>query len=1381
MAKICKPPHSTGPVNSGEERLLRFLEARLPNSYLLVPNGEYPNKNPHGAIQYFEYDCLVVAPHAIYHIENKDWAGQLSGNDNVWYINDNERPNPHRSATRKSKILASYLKNHRYEFGRAWVETIVVLSNLGQTKNGIDPDAYCYNATFLLDDELIDFLLDHDKVNKPANAIGGLQYDIVEYLTGSSEAQNHKVTHVDGCVVDEILETTEDYIEYLCHPPYSPNKHVRIRDYQLNPADMSQKELERHRKLVHNGEVSQDKLPSVACIIKSVCRTSEDGTHYYVRSDFMEEHSLRAEMIHRTFTDLDKIKILLDVAQALSFAHEKGIVHRDVRPENIFVQNDGQAALANFGLSYNEEHEEGGLINATFTRSDYERGSYCPEEVLDGDASPASDVYAFGVIIYELMTGQPLPITSHLDLIMKGGSLTAEMLPSSQNPDVDAWVDEVCRRTIVADVSQRWSDINEVRTFIEEKALSKYIHHTSTPGEQSFCELKPGDSISNEVTLDEQLGEGGYSKVFKAVHRFQPGKKFAAKIFREGVSSQATIDEFRALKNLNHPNIVKFDYNGETHSGLFYTLMDYVNGEDLRRYTKPDMHFPLPLVMQLAKEMLSAMVYMQDQEPPVIHRDIKPENIVYEKNGHFVLIDFNIATDDESDRTKVGTYHYLAPDLARGRKMAWNKSADPFALGVTLYELVAYTYPWPMSPVPVLDKKPVDVLKQNSQISPEFAAFIMKAVETREENRFGSAREMLDALNQIESVQRKPDVIFSDADCEEYDTVNYINSLYSQSVRGNAGTRSGWKAESLLEKMTYTETLLDKKLLKDILANRYRLVIITGNAGDGKTAFIRHVEAAAGDRESIDSRNGARFTIDGISYESNYDGSQDENGCVNDEVLTRFFQPFANIEDFCQASEGRLIAINEGRLVEFLESHPEHHRLYDAIDTYFYKEGMSSLPEGVMVINLNLRSVTATTEQGESLLRKQVKALTDRKLWTKCRTCPLADRCFIKYNVDSLADSAVGNEIINRLEWIVRTISYKRELHITMRDLRSMIAWMLTRDYTCADIAGLLQRDSQVEQDLKDATDEKERERLTIKNGYLRQEKWLRYYFNVTAPINAQYYPELLSEDRLVRLLQETDIASVSLPDRDRDLYFKLLQDIDYLAFAERQQSLIEQLNEVRDIKPSYDMYQDEITLLKQHHQTLIRYQYFEGKADYLKRLPYKSIERFRKDIMARNDQHEQIKEEIAYAISASEGCWNKQLSAQHLLLSSNHVADPSAKSYRRFPLSDFELVVDTNERLTSYLEYEPDGLVFRSKRSSHVALNITLDLYEMLYYIERGFSPSVNDLKGRFIELQVFKNLLESETYTEVVVTGNDKNYYRIRLDKDTMHLMVEPLKMGE
>lgn len=1382
MAKICNPKFSGGPVNAGEERLMKYLEVKLPDNYFLIPNGEYPSKNPQGAVQYWEYDCIVVAPHAIYTIENKDYKGRLEANDDSWFCNDIEKPNPIKSATYKSKLLASYLKKKDSRFGLAWVDAIVTLSSLGQNKSGFESGSYCDNKTFLLDNELIDYLEDNSRLHKTANAISHLQSSIVEFLVGSSQPKNKNKTEICDFIIEEKLDGNDDYVEYLCHSKFFTDKKYKVRDYALDKAGLTPLQLERHNKIVHNGQASEMALPSSTLIIKNHCQTSEDGNHYYVITEYMEEHSLRSAIQRNTFTDKDKVMIILDIAKALSLAHENNVIHRNVTPENIYILVDNHAALANFGLSYNEMHEEQNW-NMTISADAFNRDPYTSEDVIIGDYSPSSDVYSFGVIIYEMMVGE-VPFQNYLQLKSKGGKLTDDMLPSRRNPNVEEWVDEVCRRIIVADSSKRWSNIEEIADYIFDEAIAKKFGESQpNPEAKSWSELKAGDQITPEISLYKELGEGGYSKVFQALHALMPNRVFAAKIFKEGVGPESTIDEFNALKDVDHPNIVKFVYNGKTYGDLFYTLMEFINGKDIREYCHGDKYFPLPFIYKFIHEMASALVYLHERG--LRHRDVKPENIVYDKSGKFVLIDFNIATDNINNMDPAGTWPYLAPDLKVGNLMHWEDSADTFALGVTLYELLGHVYPWPGKRLAILDKRPNDIATINPLISPAFASFVMKSIETRHENRFKTAKEMLDALEAIgeAGIAKQPQVFVLSKDDEEINIVDYLNSLYSQSENGNAGTRAGWKGDNILDKETYTKTKLDVKLLSAIKDGKYRLVIITGNAGDGKTAFIRQVEQNSDEIEYLnETHNGARIKINGITYQTNYDGSQDEANLKNSEVLKEFFRPFEGLKySFNEANEGRIIAINEGRLMDFLENSPEHKYLYDAIDDYFYKEGATQLPDGLMVINLNLRSVTALDENGESLLRKQIQSLTSPKLWYKCSTCPMASKCFINFNVKSLNDVAVGSEIIKRLEWIVRTIVYKREVHITMRDLRSMIAWMITRDYNCCSIPQLIQQEEELKNKMQEAEGTDKYDFWNFEYERFRVENWMRYYFNLTAP-ESRLFPALRSEDRLVKLLRETDIANVAIPDKDRDLYYRKKDEIDYLAFASRPtEPLLNDFNEFLSIKPSYELTADAIDFLKMRHQSFIRHQYFEGKIDYMERMPYRSIGVFYKILNDSDTDWSKEKNQLAYAISCSEGCWNPDVSAKHLLLSSTRIIDPSGKSYRRFPLEDFDITVDTNDRLTEYLEHEHEFFVFRKKKNHSVQLTVSLDLYEMLYYIKSGFSPSVSDLRGRFIELQVFKNLLASETYSEVIVTNNEKSYYRISLDRQSMDLFVEPLKTEE
>jgi hypothetical protein len=68
------------------------------------------------------------------------------------------------------------------------------------------------------------------------------------------------------------------------------------------------------------------------------------------------------------------------------------------------------------------------------------------------------------------------------------------------------------------------------------------------------------------------------------------------------------------------------------------------------------------------------------------------------------------------------------------------------------------------------------------------------------------------------------------------------------------------------------------------------------------------------------------------------------------------------------------------------------------------------------------------------------------------------------------------------------------------------------------------------------------------------------------------------------------------------------------------------------------------------------------------------------------------------------------------------------------------------------------------------------MDLYEMLYFIQQGFSPSLNDIRGKYIELLIFKNLLENLTYNEVIVTKDNIEFFRIFKDEHS-HLYLEPM----
>lgn len=1370
MAKIIPPPYFDSVVNAGEKRLLGFLEVNLPDDYFLLPNLEIASTNPrNNKTQYWEYDLVVIAPHAVYNIENKDWRGRIEGGDTYWYVNDKQKQNPLKLGRIKTAILASKIKEYNPSWSKAWIQNLLTLSY----PNSYAPDIFDEAAklSFELKPVLIDYITDPLSVGQTPNAIKSIQQQLVQFIIGShSKKKPEDKREVEGYEILDILQQEQNFTEYLVKPKgVTSTIRKRVKEYALQVSGLSLPELQRRQEIITNQYKALNKIKAKPFILNVEFKIDDENHVFYEISDFLDENSLRAEARSRTFTFNEKIGFIKNIIAALREAHKENIFHRDINPDNIYVSG-GYAFLGNFGKAYFTDHnQQGYTVMATLNETN--ATAYHPLELTVGDASRSSDIYSLGILIYWLFTGQE-PVRTPFALDKMGGKLTSDLLPSAINGNLPNWLDELCNKTIVVDREERWDNVDELETFLNQKMKeddsepsNQTPKHPPAPSTGGIEELKEGDRVG-DYTIYQRLGKGGYSEVFKVRHTLQ-GKDYALKLFHESVNRASVTDEYNALRDLNHPNIVKFIWNGTVPSGQFYTVTEYLEGENLSVYTRTDARLPIARVYEVAHDILSALREMQRQESPILHRDIKPQNIMWAKQEKFVLIDFNVASLVAENKDFVGTNPYLAPDLIEDSKVHWDKSADLFALGITLYELIAKQYPWAPERFPRVSKDPEPLSKWVNTVSPAFEAFIHKAISSKPNIRFKDAAEMLHALESIgkDGILRPltaASVTTSATSTSDIEIVAYLNSLYSQSKHGNAGTRASHETKEL-DRLTYTKTKLDTNLIPAILDGQYKLVIITGNAGDGKTAFIKRIEEDTSIKSlsRFPHKNGARFEINGVSFESNYDGSQDENDKFNNDVLEAFFTPFVGLTNYNKANEGRLIAINEGRLIEFLSTSAYFKNMANAIEEYFYQEGHSPLPEGLLIINLNLRSVVAGETDNPSLFRKQVKALTDKSLWQKCQKCPVKSHCFIRYNVESFNDLASGDAVTARMEWLLRAVSLKRELHITMRDLRSFIAFMLTRDHSCKDVETL----------------QHAQEPLVF---------WNNYYFNISDPDA----PDGGNQDRLIKLVRETDVGSVAIPHLDRELFFGKHKPKDYLEFAERELNLLEQFNQNKSLSPAHEQTADTISKLQRIHKAFIRHHYYEGRAElidtdlsnvqmpsFLRRIPYQSLFTF-VDLLKTGDKGDLTKRSISRAISLNEGCDNITIDSKYLTLGSTEIKDPISKSFRLFALDQFELYVNKTDHLTKYLEYFPDSLVFRHKAQKHIKLTISLDLYEMLYFIQKGFSPSLNDIRGKFIELIIFKNLLENLSYKEVVVTRDNIEYFKISVQPNHK-LHLEPMNL--
>ena len=1401
MATLLTPLYHDGPVGPGEQLLLDFLVARLPADYQVLPNLHLPWRNPtNGVVEWMELDAVVLAPHALYHLENKHWRGPLEGDQTTWFHNGVPDRNPLRHARFKSQILASHLKEHDPSWGRAWVETAVTLS-YPHTAAGRQLDEVSRARSFGLDDSLLAYLQDpaQAKAQQP-DKIASIQHAMGQWLAGleaPTTPPRPRLFESEYEVVSTLSQSdilTELLIRPLGLGQDAPRKRVRI--WAVPVLGLPPDQRTAHEQRIRNQYDALQRIGAAPNLLPVQLLADSDRGEVYEISDYLDHTNLRTWLGQHTVALPEKLALIRQVIQALAAAHTAGVLHRDVRPDNVYVTGAG-ALLGGFSRSFFWKVRRGDYTVMPTPDEDDEEALYYRAPELDdsvADASPATDLWGLGLTLAEALTGQALLPNGWHQLDHWGGTLPPEALPSAQLPNLPVWLDELVRGLVRLDPSARYpASMAELLAELDRgMATTTTLAISPLPVAASDGPLVAGARVGDYLLI-RHLGNGGYAQVWQAKHGLQD-KEVALKIFNESVRVDAVLDEYAALRTLTHPYIVGFEWNGQLPNGRFYTVMELLHGPTLADYAVAESspgaqpRLPLSTVYQLADELIQALAYIHCHEPPIYHRDLKPSNIVWDRYRRFVLIDFNVAQTNADDHDAVGTQSYTPPDRVQSAThIAWDASCDTFALGVTLFELLCRQHPWATnagstSRLPSLSRPPADPATLRPDLSPALTSWLRRAIAPRAADRFATAADMQAALLAIGpgGLVLPPPPPATATNTAQF--VDNLNRLFSQSKFTNAGTRARPEGLDLFGEQTYVKTRLDKYLSQDILAGNYRLIIITGNAGDGKTAFVQQLEEQARQADPTHfkrekSRNGARFQLRGVAFQSNYDGSQDEGNRANKEVLDELLAPFvgsagsSGLANFQDASEGRLLAINEGRLIEYLtQDRPDWYGpLRAAVERFFETDGNAPLPAGLLLVNLNSRAVISPTELiGEaSIFREQLRKLVAPEHWGGCATCAVREQCFIRYNAQSLHDADAGEEVLRRMERLLLTVHLRRELHITMRDLRSLAAFWLTRDYSCADVQ-------------EGVTQLQLTQRVASQSlvGAENAVRWLEnYYFN----ISDTHATDAGARDRLVRLVRQTDVGLRALPTQDRALYYNPLDEAGYLGFGQREGNVSGWLQATRDQfrdapAPTSVEASARLDAKRQIHRLLARHQYFEGRANPDLRLPYRAVGRFADILLAQpaDQEHKlnEVRNEVASALAAIEGCRSEEISKRFVVLRAGE-ADNEARTYRVFPLEDF--VVELNNLAadgSAYIERFPDRLIFRHKPSSTnkhlspVRMTISLDLFELLTYLGEGARPSANDVQGRFQELQLFKNLLANLPYRQVLVTSNHQQFHSISAD---------------
>lgn len=1364
------------PVNDAERIAIAYLRDHLSDSFTLIHNFEIDRQG-----EAFEIDIAVLAPHAVYVVDVKGTRGLIDVHGPRWYPEGRQPfPSPLAKLRSHAKAIKGIITGShpgRQELDGIYVAAAVLLTA---------PDAHVVDAAEI-DAARVVKLKDAARYFKDTTLVpAGRSKTIGGFHSLISGALNLKAKPTIGMPqyghwqVRERLGATSSYTESRAENIYGGGT-ARVRLYKADPYQTEeQRKAETNR--IANAYKALSALPLHPNIIAARDFFEvEEGRGFVLVLDDIPGQALTVHMSRQqlSLTVDQKWRVAKDLLAALVHAHRHGVVHRNLTPSALIVGPDGATRMTDF--DYARPSADRSMTIAGDIVDLVDMAYVAPEAYREpGAAVAASDIFSAGLILYELFTtekpfgGDPQTMWDASGLFPSAPSKSEPGLSAS----ADAWLQSLC-------------EFEAPRRPTAEQALAEMAELlTPAPLERSAATAPPsskdlqvrdaidprnlpqGFQLTRKFLIDRKLGQGTFGVVYKVIDTLGD----VARVIKLVVSDRhSPLDRLKReyahlVKVPDHPNVVKVldaDVLALGNSEQIpYMVFEFVEGSDVGEMIQQRLLAPDD-ALELGKQVAAGLVHLHSHG--FHHCDIKPRNLLWTNKGA-KIIDFNVSmrTDDRESRGG-GSRRYLPPDF-NSKSVPQNgerADRDLYALGLTLYEALTGNYPWNASEPPPNQHAPDPrQLSGFADLTPDLVSVVMRAVAPNRSDRWHSALELQQALADVHQARRAVQQVMQPAPTSapagvgghlvvQPNTnpfVTHLLSLFSQSVQSNAGTRGmdAW-GESV-----YVDTDLDRKLLPAVLDGEFRLVLITGNAGDGKTAFLQHLESEVERRGGVVDRNlpnGSALRLGQRSFLINYDGSQDEGSKANDDVLREFMGQFGGDDAAAwSSSEVRLIAINEGRLVDFLATYEaDFPALKQLVQTGL---ATGEAAGGVAVVNLNLRSVVAQSDEG-SILERTIRRMTDPTQWLACEQCDLKDRCYALHNAQSFQDETAGPRLIERLQTLYTMTHLRGKLHITMRDLRSALSFMLISNRDCADIHSIYAQS----------------DRNAIIRGF---------YFNSWL---GGGYP---TADRLISLLAEVDVGRQEDPRFDRGLDFVQPDDRMLFRFERRPgfdfkvlQALFAELPRGVGISAT----KERVTAHREYVAMTRRKQFFERRDGTWERmLPYRSAKRM-VDIVRGKESLDGLVPQLLEAVNRGEGLQRPERLGANLALQLRHVESGTVRSYRLFPLRQFSLRVEDSAAQARFMEHLPTGLRLRFHPDAVGAmasdLMLNLDVFEMLIRLNEGYRPSVEEMQGLYLCLAVFKNSLNAQPYREILLTTTGYDFYRVaRRDDGVIELQLSQSK---
>jgi serine/threonine protein kinase len=745
------------------------------------------------------------------------------------------------------------------------------------------------------------------------------------------------------------------------------------------------------------------------------------------------------------------------------------IVHRNLTPKNILVRHDNAPILTGFERSKIPSEvsvASSGVPDAS------EQDMLAPEVRSQGFAvaDHRSDVFSLCAALHQALEG--------------GDSLCQR-------------ANAVLARGMAAQPGDR-ATLDQLELGLAE-LLGESVPLPPAPAARFWTEEQVIRFRERDYRILSRLGSGGVGTTFKVVevdrHTQEDLGTYVAKVAHDGDTGGRVLRAYSLVRShLRHTGLSTiFEVAREWQENQFIALMTWVSGAPLGDFVGV---FSLLAEEQqdasteaLALRWLRVTCDALDvlHRNGLVHGDVSPRNLIV-SGSDLVLTDYDFVTKIGEPLNSPGTVLYCSPSYQESRPAS--PSDDIYALAASFFHVMFEHEPFLHGQEQ--DKRHgINWDGVSRDDYPVLAAFLDRATSPSGQARFTSVADALDALEVrslgevvpgelIQVIRTLPphgssgqaDTVLPGTEFElREQRIPWLLSLLQSYPGSRWGNRETRGLDTDFASQTYVDTLLEETLFNDIRERRVRLVVLCGNAGDGKTALLQHLAARLGLGRHLSSERILEARLqDGLLLRMNLDGSASWQGRSADQILDEFLAPFQNgppSDDIVH-----LLAINDGRLLEWIEGVESGPRggetpLTTALYTFLQQE--AALQEShIRFISLNRRSLVGgissdrkriDTEFLERLLDHLYGGDQASSLWAPCQACSAQDRCEVLratrlFGPETLAAGVlpeVRTRARQRLFEALQAVHLRGETHITVRELRAALVYILFGTHYCDD------------------------------------------------------------------------------------------------------------------------------------------------------------------------------------------------------------------------------------------------------------------------------------------------------------------------------------------